>query len=228
MSESRLRASASSADSPAPRAAPRAFLLTGQSGERQFHNQPEHWAALAAILRAADLEARVISDDLDDLNPANLARFDVVLNYSTGLDASEAQIRALLSAVEGGLGYVGLHAATATFRSSRPYLAMIGGQFAHHPPLKAFTVERLAPDHPVTTGIAPFTIEDEIYHLTDVAGDIAVLAWAEGQPMVYVRQHGAGRVCYIAPGHDRRTLGRPEYARLVHQAIGWAARQRAG
>ena len=55
--------------------------------------------------------------------------------------------------------------------------------------------------------------------------DIVALAHAEGFPMVYVRHYGAGRVCYIAPGHDARTLSRPEYARLVRQAIAWAARR---
>ena len=211
------------ADPAAP--GPRAFLLLGQAGERQFHNQPEHWAHLAAILRAAPLGARVISDDLADLNPAHLARFDVILNYSTDLAASEAQIAALLAAVAGGIGYVGLHAATATFRGSAFHSAMVGGRFAHHPPIREFLVDRLAAEHPVTAGIAPFAVEDELYHLVDVAPDIEVLAWAEGQPMVYVRRHGAGRVCYIAPGHDGRVLGRPEYAQLVHQAIAWAARR---
>ena len=38
----------------------------------------------------------------------------------------------------------------------------------------------------------------------------------------------AGRVCYIAPGHDQRALGRPEYAQLFNQAIAWAARRSEG
>jgi type 1 glutamine amidotransferase len=206
-------------------AAPRAFLLLGQGGERQFHNQPAHWAALAAVLRGADLRARVISDDPADLNDANLARFDVILNFASSLEQNEEQIGALLRAVEGGIGFVGLHGATTTFRTNQPYIAMVGSRFSHHPPLGHYTVERIAQDHPVTAGLEPFTLEDELYHLADVADDIRVLAWAEEQPMVYVRQHGAGRVCYIAPGHDQRAIGRPEYARLVNQAIAWAARR---
>lgn len=147
-----------------PRPGPRAFLLLGQAGGRQFHNRPEHWAHLAAILRAAALEARVISDDPADLNSANLDRFDVLLNYSTDLVATEAQIAALLGAVASGIGYVGLHAATATFRASAPYAAMVGSRFARHPPIREFRVDNLAPDHPVTTGIPPFAIEDELYY----------------------------------------------------------------
>lgn len=204
---------------------PRAFLLTGQENPRQFHNTPDHWALLAAILRAADLGARTISDDLADLNPRNLARFDVILNYSSDLQPSDEQIDALLGAVEGGIGYVGLHAATATFRSSEAHTRLIGGRFLRHPPIRRFTVEPVAPDHPVMAGIAPFEIEDELYELGDLSDEIEILAQAEGHPMVYTRQHGRGRVCYLAPGHDRRALARPELAQLIHQAIAWAARK---
>jgi len=204
---------------------PRAFLLLGQAGPRQFHNGPEHWAHLAAILRAADLDARVISDDLTDLNPANLSRFDVILNFSTDLVPTDEQVSALLGAVEGGIGYVGLHAATATFRKSESYLRLIGSHFLRHPPIKRFTVEIVEPNHPVTQGIESFEIEDERYELTDLQEGLQILASAEGHPMIYVTEFGAGRVCYIAPGHDARTLGLPVYATLVHRAISWTSRR---
>src|SRR3712207_6417255 len=199
----------STEEQPAP--APRAFLLMGQAGPKQFHNQPEHWSLLAGILRAADLAARVITDDLACLRPDYLAQFDVLLNFSTDLVASEAQVRALVDAVAGGIGYVGLHAATATFRDSTAYHGLIGSWFARHPLIRSFTVEPCPPEHPVTAGIPAFEVEDERYELKDVLDDITVLARAEGHPMVYVRQHGRGRVCYIAPGHDHRSLSRPEY-----------------
>jgi type 1 glutamine amidotransferase len=205
--------------------APRALLLMGQAGPRQFHNQPEHWSWLAGILRAADLSARVITDDLRCLRPDELAGYDVLLNFSTDLEASEAQIDALTTAVRGGVGYVGLHAATATFRDSAAYHALIGSWFDRHPPIRPFTVEITAPDHPVTAGVPAFEVEDERYELKDMLDDVTVLAHAEGFPMVYVRHYGAGRVCYIAPGHDARTLSRPAYALLVRQAIAWAARR---
>ena len=204
----------------------KAFLLMGQAtaNGRQFHNQPEHWALLAGILRDADLTARVVSDDLDDLTAANLARFDVILNFSTDLVGTEEQIGALLGAVEAGAGFVGLHAANATFRASDAYAAMVGSRFARHPPIKTFAVEIVDRDHPVTAGLDCFEVEDERYELKDEATDLRVLARAEGHASVYVRQHGRGRVCYVAPGHDRRTLELPQYARLVHQAIAWTAR----
>jgi type 1 glutamine amidotransferase len=203
---------------------PRAFLLMGQASERQFHNQPEHWEVLAGILRAADLDARVISDDLADLNPATLARFDVLLNFSTDLTPTEPQLDALLDAVRGGIGYVGLHAATATFRASDEHCRLVGSRFERHPPIKRFTVEIVDRAHPVTAGVADFEVEDERYELKELDSALRVLARAEGHPSVYVKSYGAGRVCYLAPGHDRRSLAHPAYAQLVRQAITWAAR----
>ena len=201
----------------------RALLLMGQetASGKQYHNQPEHWALLASILREADLSAAVMTDDLADLSPANLARFDVILNFSTDLVGTDEQIGALVGAVEAGAGFVGLHAANATFRASDAYAAMVGSRFARHPPIKTFAVEIVDRDHPVTAGLDCFEVEDERYELKDEATDLRVLARAEGHASVYVRQHGRGRVCYVAPGHDRRTLAHPAYLRLIENAVNW-------
>ena len=204
---------------------PRALLLLGQAGERQFHNSPDHWAALAGLLRDLDLGLRVITDDVAELNESNLSRFDLVLNYSTGYDATPEQIDALLGAISRGVGFVGLHAATSTFKSSAAYLAMIGGRFLRHPPFGRFTVEVVDSSHPVTRGLSDFEIDDERYELVDVVAGLNVLARNEGHPMVYTTQHGDGRVCYIALGHDRRSLGTPVYAQLLDQAVSWVTRQ---
>jgi uncharacterized protein len=214
---------------------PRALLLMGQAPEqeRQFHNQPEHWGLLAGHLRAADLSVRHMTDDVAVLAPENLARYDVVLNFSTGLTATSGQIDALLAAVEGGVGYVGLHAATTTFVEHTRYLAMIGARFSRHDPIKRFTVHFVDHDHQITQGLEDYEHEDELYELTGDFVDrknvlplqgVRVLAEAEGHPMVYIKEHGRGRIAYLASGHDARSLGHPTYRTLFTRAIAWAAR----
>lgn len=216
-------------------AAPRALLLMGQPPEqRQFHNQPEHWGMLAEHLRAADLSARVITDDLSVLNPRDLAGFDVLLNYSSGLQPTDEQTAALLSAVAAGTGFVGLHGATAGFVNQPAYLAMLGGRFRRHDPLKHFTIHFVDRDHPISAGLDDYEHDDELYELTadfvnrenvlPLSG-VRVLAEAEGHPMVYVKTYGAGRVAYLASGHDRRALGQPTYRTLFSRAVAWAARR---
>jgi type 1 glutamine amidotransferase len=50
---------------------------------------------------------------------------------------------------------------------------------------------------------------------------IHVVASAERHPAVYWKQAGRGRVIYVAPGHDRRTLAHPAYLRLIENAVNW-------
>lgn len=212
----------------------RALLLMGQAPEQvaQFHNQPEHWSLLAGHLRAAGLAVRCMTDDLSVLNADDLARYTVILNYSTSLRPDEAQISALLEAIEGGTGFVGLHAAAATFLDHPRYLAMLGGRFSRHDPIKRFRIEFVDRDHPISEGLEDYEHEDELYELTADFVDrthvvplsgIRVLAHAEGHPMVYVKQHGKGRVAYLAQGHDARSLDHPTYRALFVRAIAWAA-----
>ncbi|HEX2517034.1 MAG TPA: ThuA domain-containing protein [Chloroflexota bacterium] len=218
-------------------AAPRALLLLGQPAriERQFHNQPEHWELLAGHLRAAQLGTRRLSDDLGLLNPQTLAGCDVLLNYTSETDPAPEQVAALLAAVEGGMGFVGLHGATATFTRYPEYLRMVGGRFRRHDPIKGFTVRFVHGDHEITRGLADYDHEDELYELTADIEErqnevplqgVRVLAEAEGHPMVYVKAHGAGRVVYLAMGHDRRSLGHPTYRTLFVRAVAWATRRR--
>lgn len=107
---------------------------------------------------------------------------------------------------------------------------MIGGRFRRHDPIKRFAVRFLDYEHPITRGLEDYEHEDELYELTadvlDRQNDVPltgvhVLAEAEGHPMVYVKHFGAGRIAYLASGHDARSLGHPTYRTLFTRAIDW-------
>lgn len=226
----------------------RGLLLIGGA---DYHNQPFHTAELAGIIAGeAGLDLR-ITDDLSTLNPATLAEHQVLINWSTFVKPSPEQVSALIGAVEGGLGFLGIHGATATFWNSAPYLQMIGTRFVRHDPYKKFTVTINDRNHPITAGIDDFEVEDELYELGgDAAGlqlladgvnqgrpygdlrefgdgplptDIHVLASAEGHPLLYTRQFGQGRIHYNALGHDGKSLGHPSFRRLIRQGLSWVA-----
>jgi len=228
----------------------KALLLVGGA---EYHNRPFHYAELAGIFAGEGGCDLRITDDLAVLEPRTLEQYQVIVNWSTFLQPADEQLAALLSAVEGGTGFLGLHAATATFWNSAAYLRMIGSRFIRHDPYKRFTVCIEDHSHPITAGVEDFEIEDELYQLGgDARGfdalaegvrqgrptrelrelgagplgpDIHVLATAEGWPLLYVKTYGKGRVHYNALGHDTAALQHPSYRRLVLQGLAWVAGQ---
>lgn len=226
----------------------RGLLLIGGA---DYHNQPFHTAELAGIIAGeAGIDLR-ITDDLAVLDPAVLADYRVLINWSTFVKPTPGQVSALLGAVEGGLGFLGIHGATATFWNSAPYLRMIGTRFVRHDPYKQFTVKIDDRNHPITAGTEDFEVEDELYELGgDGSGlqlladgvnqgrplselreygdgplpaDLHVLASAEGHPLLYTKHFGQGRIHYNALGHDGKTLGNPNFRRLIRQGLAWVA-----
>jgi type 1 glutamine amidotransferase len=227
----------------------RALLLMGGP---EYHDQPEHYAELAGIFAGEGGVDLRITRDLEVLSAVELVQYDAVINWTTFLSPTGDQITALLDAIRGGLGFFGLHAATATFWNSAPYLETLGSRFLKHDPYKEFLVEISNPDHSITRGVGDFMVTDELYELggdttafaefaeryrqhvpytgeTAALGDgplgddISVLATAEGHPMLYTRQVGSGRVHYNALGHDRAALTNPSFRTLARQGLDWVA-----
>lgn len=225
----------------------RVLLLMGGP---DYHDQVVHYAGLAGILAG---EAKVdlrITTDLETLNPETLAKYRAIVNWSTFVQPTSDQVQSLLTAVAGGLGFFGIHGATATFWNSANYLDLIGSRFLRHDPYKEFLVEIVDRTHPITEGVDDFWIEDELYEVGGkttefaefasgvnagnpygghqaalgegpLAPDIDVLASAEGHPLLYAKTFGEGRVHYNALGHDDKALSNLNFRRLVVQGLGW-------
>lgn len=102
--------------------------------------------------------------------------------------------------------------------SEPEFMAMLGSQFATHPPLCTFTVEITSPDHPVVAGLPSFETFDELYVVTPKAEIETLLhtRWGgqvrgfeqkdwpvDDHPVLYLRQHGKGKVLYLTLGHCR-------------------------
>jgi type 1 glutamine amidotransferase len=97
---------------------------------------------------------------------------------------------------------------------------MLGGRFITHPPIQEFNIQVDDPLHPITKGItSSFNVIDELY-ITDYDPSLHILLSASYE-RARVKTYGAGRVVYIAPGHDFRTFVNPIFLKLVKQAILW-------
>ena len=94
----------------------------------------------------------VYTDDLDDLNPENLARFDALVIYANHETIDPDQEAALLGFVEGGKGLVVLHCGSYCFLNSPKYVALVGGQFLRHGG-EVFAPKVVKPDPPRLEGV---------------------------------------------------------------------------
>ena len=122
----------------------------------------------------------------------------------TGWMTDEVQ-SAFADYVRKGKGLLAIHSGTAGYQEMYILRSLLGGVFTHHPEQCAVTIE-LQTNHPLTTGISPFTIKDEHYFMAmyDSQIDIFMMTRSEHgeQPAGWRRTEGAGRVAVLTPGHN--------------------------
>ena len=165
------------------------------------------------------------------------AEADAYLLYTSGGQFLTGQQRALAEAVALGKGLVAIHCTNVMgWRDGgldpvdRPLFELIGNRYLSHGPGHhegRHTVEITA-GHPVTDGVPDFELFDEYYEFEMADDKVEILAQrhrADGTviPVMYAREVGAGRVVYLALGHDMRAWGEPPFRQLVRQALTWAA-----
>ena len=194
---------------------------------------------------------------------AYLAGFDAIMFYTLGdltqlgLDREPpmtlAGKEALLRAIEGGKGFVGLHGADNTFLSARrlthgparytndpdptdPYLKMIGGEFIFHNKQQPGRMIVADPSFPGAPS-QDFTLHEEWYSHRTFAPDLHVILvqdtrGMEGNlyqrppyPSTWIRLHGAGRVFYTSMGHREDVWVNPIFQSLLMGGLDWTLRR---
>jgi putative membrane-bound dehydrogenase-like protein len=193
-------------------------------GDNGGHRPIDRAADLLAPLARAGIDM-AYTDDLNDLNSENLARYDGLIIYANHTTISPAQEAALLAFVENGKGLIVLHCGSYCFLNSPKYISLVGGQFESHG-TGVFRTRIVDAKHPAIKGVQEFEAWDETYKHHRLNGDQHVLMVREQdgkrEPWTWVRTQGKGRVFYTASGHDERVFRNAAYHRLVIQGIRWA------
>jgi putative membrane-bound dehydrogenase-like protein len=196
-------------------------LFLGDSGH---HKPVERLRDVGPVMTQRGIHL-YYTDDMTELNPANLARYDALMVYANIDKISDDQAAAVLDYVAGGGAFVPVHCASYCFRNSDEMVKLTGGQFKSHG-TGVFRTKIVAPDHPVMRGFAGFESWDETYvHHKHNEENRTVLEKREDEPYTWVRTHGKGRVFYTAWGHDHRTWTNPGFADLLERGIRWAVGQ---
>ena len=194
-------------------------------GDNGHHRPSERLRELAPAMMARGIQL-VYTEDLAAITSQNLKRYDGLLIYANIESLPAAQGEALLSYVTEGGGLFALHCASACFRNSPRYVALVGAQFKSHQ-TGTFRTTLVDPENPIVKGFAGFESWDETYvHTAHNEKGRTVLEMRDNEPWTWTRLEGKGRVFYTAWGHDERTWTNPGFHDLVERGIRFVAGQK--
>jgi uncharacterized protein len=197
-------------------------------GGKEGHQPASRFQQLEPVLAKRGIQL-VYTDNLDDINLANLNKYDGLMIYANQGKGKPEQVQAILDYVASGKGFVPLHCASYCFIDDQKYVDLVGAQFRSHT-TGVFRTEATAADHPIMKGVQGFESWDETYvHHKHNEKDRTVLEVRADrdlkEPWTWVRTHGKGRVFYTAWGHDHRTWSHEGFQTLVERGTRWACGQ---
>jgi len=195
-----------------------------------WHPYAESSEQLAELLRMWGRDVEVA----DRVAPAVEALADrpelLVINAGAGPDPHplDAELAgAAIAHVETGGDLLVVHLSTGLFPGDDAWEAMIGARWiwnvSGHPPHGPFTV--LIDADPRTAGLGDFTIDDESYSRLRLGDGSRVLASHQHDPdgirhpLVWTREHGAGRVVVDLLGHDGASFENLGHRTLLERAL---------
>ena len=202
------------------------------------HKWKETAPALAGELRKDSRLKVDIVEKPEFLASEKLRDYSVVvlhfMNWETP-DPGEQARQNLARFVREGGGVVAVHFACGAFQGWPEFEKIVGRVYdpklRGHDPYGSFQVTMTEADHPITHGLKPFEITDELY--TCLAGNLPIQVLAESKskvdgkdyPMAFVLNYGQGRVLHSPLGHDVRAFEAEGVGELLRRGTAWVAHQ---
>jgi len=165
----------------------------------------------------------------------NLKKYNALIFLNTtGNLFNENQQEALVKYIQGGGGYVGIHASTDAEYDWPWYGKMAGGYFKSHPKQQEAVVKVVDKNHLSTKMLPDEWIRfDEWYNFKQVNPDIKVLAKLDetsyeggemenDHPIVWYHEFEGGRIFYTGFGHTNETFEEPLFMEHVMGGIQYA------
>ncbi|MEU3168588.1 ThuA domain-containing protein [Streptosporangium sp. NPDC006930] len=179
------------------------------------------------------------TEDAGAFTTANLATYEAVIFLSTTGDVlNNTQQSAFESYINGGGGYLGIHAAADTEYGWAYYGQLVGAWFSSHPAIQQATVRTEDNTHPATSHLgATWSRSDEWYNYgTNPRSNVRVLqnldegSYSGGSmggdhPITWCRTQGSGRSFYTGLGHTIQSYAESAFRSLLLGGIRYVAGQ---
>lgn len=176
----------------------------------------------------------VVSDTLASYaDKALMDSVDLVVPIWTMGQIKPEEEKGLLDAVTAGTGVAGFHGGMCdSFRGNLGYQMMTGGQWISHPGglWPEYNVQILDREHPITSGITDFKLQNtERYWLmvnpgVKVLGTIYFEDFGVNMPYLWTNTWGKGKVFYAAYGHNVKDFDGATARDVVVRGMVWATR----
>ena len=151
-------------------------------------------------------------------------------DWAYDLDAADAAL--LHEHVNAGGGLLSLHTAVICFDADPVWHSLSGAVWdwerSSHLEVANVRIDTAAggASHPVTAGVEPFEIVDEVYGFLDELPVLEPLLTAthggRAHPVLWARTLGAGRVVTDTLGHGMASLTHPTHRAILCRAAAWA------
>ena len=229
----------------------RNLVLSGGPG----HDFAATTAALVALLDQVGFDSEVVTEPVDafaalraaqrgERPPYDLVTVDALrwameveryahLREDLGVVLDDAEAALLSDHVHAGGGLLALHTAVICFDAHPVWRALLGAAWdwtasSHGPegPV-AVTTTAAGRTHPITSGVTPFEVTDELYRGLDLVEGLVPLLTGNDRgvptPVLWTREVGQGRVVTDLLGHGPASLEDPNHRAVIVRAATWAA-----
>ncbi|MEV6108117.1 ThuA domain-containing protein [Streptomyces sp. NPDC051940] len=188
-------------------------------------------------LGAANNFTVTATEDPGAFTPGNLAGYEAVVFLNTTGDVlDDTQQSALQAHIDGGRGFVGVHAAADTEYGWSYYGDLVGARFKSHPAIQQARIVNEDRTHPATAHLGEsWTRTDEWYNYqTNPRASVRVLQSLDessysgsemggDHPITWCHAQGSGRSFYTGLGHTAESYGETAFRSLLLGAIRYAA-----
>ncbi len=173
-----------------------------------------------------------------DFNEENLKKYNAVLFLSTTGDVLDPmQQNAFKRFIEGGGGYMGIHAAADTEYDWWWYGKLVGAYFKSHPAIQDAKFKKVKAFGNGIDLPAEWMRKDELYNYKKISDDLNVLYTldettyqggenGDNHPIAWYHDFDGGRSFYTGMGHTDESFADPMYLDHVYQGILYAMGER--